>query len=45
MFYLNDELNNEDLKDGPEDIIHIVPLDVLKGDESFYNYVYESNNK
>ena len=26
-----------------EDILEVVPLDVLRSDETFFNYIYDSN--
>ncbi|KAL0278281.1 UNVERIFIED_CONTAM: hypothetical protein PYX00_000138 [Menopon gallinae] len=28
-----------------KDVLELVPLDVLKGDETFFEYIYESNNR
>lgn len=28
-----------------QDVLELVPINVLKGDRAFYEYIYESNNR
>lgn len=46
LYQVNDELNKTFRNEGiNDDISEIVPLDVMKNDTDFYNYMKNSNEK
>lgn len=46
LFHINDELNNTfRVESTKQDIVSIVPLEILKDDSEFLNYIKNSNEK
>ena len=44
MFSVNEQLGRFSGALCDDDVTHVVPNDVLKSDETFYEYIYNSNN-
>lgn len=44
MFEVNEILEKFSTSDCDDDVIQVVPLDVLKSDEEFYDYIVQSND-
>lgn len=43
MHEINLDLNRLGVSSSTQDVRHIVPMDMLHADQSFFNYIYESN--
>lgn len=44
MFYINENFNKYG-EANTDEINEIVPIDIMKNDTSFYNYIVSSNNE
>lgn len=45
MFAVNEELWKNSLKNQEDEILEMVPLNIMKRDRSFFNYICNSNNE
>ena len=45
MYEINGLLNKYGTDSEEEDILSIVPMDILRGNENFYQYIRDSNNE
>ena len=45
MLEINNRINELKKEQSDIDVMSIVPLDILKGNEQFYEYIRDSNNR